>query len=61
MAESYEREVRDLPWSDYRTTVVIELYRVRICPVACNAAAPSIELKCGFGSIGGDESIFSRS
>ena len=28
---SYEREVRDLPWSEYRTTVVIELYRVR-CP-----------------------------
>jgi transposase len=29
--DSYEREVRDLPWSEYRTTVVIELYRVR-CP-----------------------------
>ena len=27
----YEREIRDLPWSEYRTTVVIELYRVR-CP-----------------------------
>jgi transposase len=27
----YEREVRDLPWSEFRTTVVIELYRVR-CP-----------------------------
>jgi transposase len=27
----YEREVGDLPWSEYRTTVVIELYRVR-CP-----------------------------
>ena len=27
----YQREVRDLPWSEYRTTVVIELYRVR-CP-----------------------------
>jgi len=27
--DSYEREVRDLPWSEYRTTVVIELYRVR--------------------------------
>jgi transposase len=26
-----EREVRDLPWSGYRTTVVIEIYRVR-CP-----------------------------
>ena len=31
IAETYEREVRDLPWSEYRTTVVIELYRVR-CP-----------------------------
>jgi transposase len=31
IAEVYEREVRDLPWSEYRTTVVIELYRVR-CP-----------------------------
>jgi transposase len=29
IAETYEREVRDLPWSEYRTTVVIELYRVR--------------------------------
>lgn len=26
-----EREVRDLPWGEFRTTVVIELYRVR-CP-----------------------------
>jgi transposase len=31
IAEVYEREVRDLPWSEYRSTVVIELYRVR-CP-----------------------------
>ena len=31
VAEVYEREVRDLPWSEYRTTVVIELSRVR-CP-----------------------------
>ena len=29
--EVYEREVRDLPCFQYRTTVVIELYRVR-CP-----------------------------
>jgi transposase len=28
---SYEREVRDLPWSEYLTTVVVELHRVR-CP-----------------------------
>lgn len=27
----HQREIRDLPWSEYRTTVVIELYRVR-CP-----------------------------
>lgn len=30
-ADVSEREVRDLPWSGFRTTVVIELYRVR-CP-----------------------------
>jgi len=29
IAEVYEREVRDLPCFEYRTTVVIELYRVR--------------------------------
>jgi transposase len=29
--DSYEREVRDLPWSEDRTTVVVELYRVG-CP-----------------------------
>ena len=28
---SYEREVRDLPWSAYRTAAVVALYRVR-CP-----------------------------
>jgi hypothetical protein len=26
-----EREVRDLPWGEYRTTVVVEVFRVR-CP-----------------------------
>ena len=31
IAEVYEREVRDLPCFEYRTTVVIELYRVK-CP-----------------------------
>ena len=30
-ADVTEREVRDLPWGEYRTTVVIELFRVR-CP-----------------------------
>ena len=29
--DTYEREVRDLPWSEFRATVVVELYRVR-CP-----------------------------
>jgi transposase len=31
IVQTYERKVRDLPWSEYRTKVVIELYRVR-CP-----------------------------
>ncbi len=31
IVQTYEREVRDLPCFEYRTTVVIELYRVR-CP-----------------------------
>jgi transposase len=31
ISEVYEREVRDLPCFEYRTTVVIELYRVK-CP-----------------------------
>jgi transposase len=31
IAAVYEREVRDLPCFEYRTTVVIELYRVK-CP-----------------------------
>jgi hypothetical protein len=29
--DDYQREVRDLPWRKYRTTVIIELYRV-CCP-----------------------------
>jgi len=29
--DSYEQEVRDLPCFEFRTTVVVELYRVR-CP-----------------------------
>src|SRR5947209_11495735 len=31
IVETYEWEVRDLPWSQYRATVVIELHRMR-CP-----------------------------
>src|SRR5712671_4141230 len=42
IAEVYEREVRDLPWSEYRTTVVIELYRVR-CP-DCGIKAERVAL-----------------
>ena len=42
MAEAYEREVRDLPWSEYRTTVVIDLYRVR-CP-ECGIKAERVPL-----------------
>jgi transposase len=45
----YEREVRDLPWSQYRTTVVIELYRVD-CP-DCGGKAekiPSLPSKAPF-------------
>jgi transposase len=42
IAEVYEREVRDLPWSEYRTRVVIELYRVR-CP-ECGIKAEKVAL-----------------
>jgi len=38
---SYEREVRDLPCFEYRTTVVIELYRVR-CP-GCGIKTEKVE------------------
>ena len=39
--EIYEREMRDLPCFECRTTVVIELYRVR-CP-DCGIKAEKIE------------------
>src|ERR1700732_3630904 len=42
VAEVYEREVRDLPWSEYRATVVIELYRLR-CP-DCGIKAEKVPL-----------------
>src|SRR6266576_3004243 len=42
IAEAYEREVRDLPCFEYRTTVVIELYRVR-CP-GCGIKAEKVPL-----------------
>lgn len=38
--EIYEREIRDLPCFEYRTTVVVELYRVR-CP-ACGVKAERV-------------------
>src|SRR5437588_938518 len=38
IAEVYERVVRDLPWSEYRTTVVIERYRV-CCPDSAGSRA----------------------
>jgi transposase len=31
LVDASEREVRDLPWGEYRTTVVVEVFRVR-CP-----------------------------
>ncbi len=42
IAEVYEREVRDLPCFEYRTTVAVELYRVR-CP-DCGAKAEKVAL-----------------
>jgi transposase len=41
IVETYEREVRDLPWSQYRATVVIELHRLR-CP-DCGIKTEKIE------------------
>ena len=40
--EVYQREVRDLPWSVYRATVVVELYRLR-CPT-CGVKAEKVPL-----------------
>lgn len=49
--DSYEREVRDLPWRKYQTTVIVELYRVS-CPQCgvrvermphCRAKHPSVK------------------
>lgn len=42
IAEIYEREVRDLPCFEYRTTVTVELYRVR-CP-DCGVKAEKVAL-----------------
>jgi len=42
IAQVYEREVRDLPWSEDRATVVVELYRIP-CP-DCGVRAEKIPL-----------------
>jgi transposase len=42
IVQTYEREVRDLPWSVYKTTVVVELYRV-LCP-DCGVKAEKVPL-----------------
>ena len=42
IVQTYEREVRDLPWSIYHATVVVELYRVR-CP-DCGIKAEKVPL-----------------
>ncbi len=38
LLDSTEREIRDLPWSEYKATVVVGLYRVR-----CPDCGPKIE------------------
>jgi transposase len=45
IAQTHEREVRDLPCLEYVTTVVIELYRVR-CP-DCGVKAEKVPLLPG--------------
>ena len=41
MYEVREREIRDLPWSVYRATVVVEVHRLR-CP-GCGVRVEKIE------------------
>lgn len=56
VVEVYEREVRDLPCFKYRTTVVVELYRIR-CP-ACGVKAektPQLPSKAPFSQRFEDE------
>jgi len=45
----YEREVRDLPCFEYRTTVVIELYRLR-CP-ECGIKAEKVSAAAEQGAL----------
>ena len=37
-----EREVRDLPWGEYRTTVIIEVYRVPLSAPQCTHGIPQV-------------------
>jgi transposase len=37
-----EREVRDLPWGEYRTTVIIEVYRVPLSAPQCTPGIPQV-------------------
>lgn len=49
VVDASEREVRDLPWGEYRTTVVVEIFRVR-CP-ACGVKierVPALPSKAPF-------------
>ena len=54
--DSYEREVRDLPCFEYRTTVVVELYRVR-CPECCPVTVQSLHCV----QHGGNDTVTHRS
>ena len=52
----YQREVRDLPWRKYRTTVILELYRV-CCP-QCGVRVekvPQLPSKAPLEEMGVDE------
>ena len=48
--DSYEREVRDLPWRKYQTRVIIELYRVCCpqCGVRVESGCPNCRAKPPF-------------
>jgi transposase len=51
IAETYAREVRDLAWSEYRTTGVVELYRPR-----CGVKAEKVPLLPGKAGVPSDRS-----
>ena len=54
-ADTTEREVRDLPWGEFRTTVVIELYWVR-CP-ACGLKIEKVDQLPSWGIRGNMNAI----